>query len=66
MDNVQDSFWYDKIVEQVTRCDEAEKRTDMTGTVNNDTTNGWYFQANERCRINISVSSSTFIFFNSI
>ena len=38
MDNVQDSFWYDKIVEQVTRCDEAEKRTDMTGTVNNDTT----------------------------
>ena len=36
MNNVQDSFWYDKIVEQVSRCDEAEKRTDMTGSVNND------------------------------
>ena len=36
MNNVQDSFWYDKIVEQISRCDEAEKRTDMTGRVNND------------------------------
>ena len=36
MNNVQDSFWYDKIVEQISRCDEAEKRTDMTGSVNND------------------------------
>ena len=36
MNNVQDSFWYDKIVEQINRCDEAEKRTDMTGSVNND------------------------------
>ena len=36
MNNVQDSFWYDKIVEQSGRCDEAEKRTDMTGSVNND------------------------------
>ena len=34
--NVQDSFWVSKIVEQVSRCDEAEKRTDMTGSVNND------------------------------
>ena len=34
---VQDSFWVSKIVEQVSRCDEAEKRTDMTGSVNNDT-----------------------------
>ena len=36
MNNVQDSFWYDKIVEQIGRCDEAEKSTDMTGSVNND------------------------------
>ena len=36
MNNVQDTFWYDKIVEQISRCDEAEKRTDMTGSVNND------------------------------
>ena len=36
MNKVQDSFWYDKIVEQISRCDEAEKRTDMTGSVNND------------------------------
>ena len=36
MNNVQDSFWYDKIVEQIGRCDEGEKRTDMTGSVNND------------------------------
>ena len=36
MNNVQDSFWYDKIVEQISRCAEAEKRTDMTGSVNND------------------------------
>ena len=36
LDNIQDSFWYDKIVEQISRCDEAEKRTDMTGSVNND------------------------------
>ena len=36
MNNVQDSFWYDKFVEQISRCDEAEKRTDMTGSVNND------------------------------
>jgi hypothetical protein len=37
LDNIQDSYWYSKIVEQVNRCDEAEKRTDMTGSVNNDT-----------------------------
>ena len=37
LDNVQDTFWYDKIVEQISRCDAAEKRTDMTGSVNNDT-----------------------------
>ena len=36
MNNIQDSFRYDKIVEQISRCDEAEKRTDMTGSVNND------------------------------
>ena len=36
LNNIQDSFWYDKIVEQISRCDEAEKRTDMTGSVNND------------------------------
>ena len=36
MNNIQDSFWYDKIAEQISRCDEAEKRTDMTGSVNND------------------------------
>ena len=36
LDNIQDSFWDDKIVEQISRCDEAEKRTDMTGSVNND------------------------------
>ena len=36
MNNIQDSFWYDKIVEDISRCDEAEKRTDMTGSVNND------------------------------
>ena len=36
MNNIQDSFWYDKIVEQIGRCDEAEKRTAMTGSVNND------------------------------
>ena len=35
LDNIQDSFWYSKITEQVSRCDEAEKRTDMTGSVNN-------------------------------
>ena len=35
--NVQDSFWVSKIVEQLGRCDEAEKRTDMTGSINNDT-----------------------------
>ena len=29
MNNVQDSFWFSKIVEQIGRCDEAEKRTDM-------------------------------------
>ena len=29
-------FWVSKIVEQVSRCDEAEKRTDMTGSVNNN------------------------------
>ncbi|MBW2470615.1 MAG: hypothetical protein JRE18_00915 [Deltaproteobacteria bacterium] len=38
LDNIQDSYWYSKIVEQVNRCDEAEKRTDMTGSVNNDIT----------------------------
>ena len=38
LSNIQDSYWYSKIVEQVTRCDEAEKRTDMTGSVNNDIT----------------------------
>jgi hypothetical protein len=37
LNNVPDSFWYQKLVEQITRCDEAEKRTDMTGSVNNDT-----------------------------
>lgn len=36
LDNVPDSFWYSKLVEQVSRCDEAEKRTDMTGSVNNN------------------------------
>ena len=36
MNNIQDSFWFSKIVEQIGRCDEAEKRTDMTGSVNND------------------------------
>jgi hypothetical protein len=35
VNNIPDSFWYTKIVEQVSRCDEAEKRTDMTGSVNN-------------------------------
>lgn len=35
LNNIQDSFWYSKIVEQIGRCDEAEKRTDMTGSVNN-------------------------------
>jgi hypothetical protein len=35
VNNIPDSFWYSKISEQVTRCDEAEKRTDMTGSVNN-------------------------------
>ena len=34
--NVQDTFWVSKIIEQVGRCDEAEKRTDMTGSINND------------------------------
>jgi len=34
-ENVQDTFWYSKITEQITRCDEAEKRTDMTGSANN-------------------------------
>ena len=38
MNNVQASFWFSKIVEQIGRCDEAEKRTDMTGSVNNDST----------------------------
>lgn len=38
LDNVQDSFWFSKIVEQVGRCDEAEKRTDMTGILNNNIT----------------------------
>ena len=37
LNNVQDSFWVNKIVEQLGRCDEAEKRTDMTGSINNDT-----------------------------
>ena len=37
LDNVPDSFWYSKIVEQIERCDEAEKRTDMTGTMNYST-----------------------------
>ena len=36
LNNVQDSFWVSNIVEQVGRCDEAEKRTDMTGSINND------------------------------
>jgi hypothetical protein len=36
LNNVPDSFWYTKLVEQVSRCDEAEKRTDMTGSVNNN------------------------------
>ena len=38
LNNVQDSFWFSKIVEQVGRCDEAEKRTDMTGILNNNVT----------------------------
>ena len=38
MNNVQDSYWFSKIVERIGRCDEAEKRTDMTGSVNNDST----------------------------
>jgi hypothetical protein len=38
LNNIQDSFWFSKIVEQIGRCDEAEKRTDMTGSVNNDLT----------------------------
>ena len=38
LNNIQDSFWFSKIVEQIGRCDEAEKRTDMTGSVNNDST----------------------------
>ena len=37
VNNVQDSFWVSKIVEQISRCDEAEKRTDMTGSINNNT-----------------------------
>ena len=37
LNNVQDSFRVSKIVEQLGRCDEAEKRTDMTGSINNDT-----------------------------
>ena len=37
LNNVQDSCWVSKIVEQLGRCDEAEKRTDMTGSINNDT-----------------------------
>ena len=37
LNNVQASFWVSKIVEQLGRCDEAEKRTDMTGSINNDT-----------------------------
>ena len=37
INNVQDSFWVSKIIEQIGRCDEAEKRTDMTGSINNDT-----------------------------
>ena len=37
LNNVQDSFWVSKIGEQLGRCDEAEKRTDMTGSINNDT-----------------------------
>ena len=37
INNVQDSFWVSEIVEQVSRCDEAEKRTDMTGSINNNT-----------------------------
>ena len=36
LNNVQDSFWVSKIIEQIGRCDEAEKRTDMTGSINND------------------------------
>ena len=35
VNNIQDSFWYSKIIEQIGGCDEAEKRTDMTGSVNN-------------------------------
>ena len=36
LNKVQDSFWVSKIVEQIGRCDEAEKRTDMTGSINNN------------------------------
>ena len=38
LNNVQDSFWVSKIIEQVGRCDEAEKRTDLTGILNNNIT----------------------------
>ena len=38
LNNVQDYFWVSKIIEQVGRCDEAEKRTDMTGILNNNIT----------------------------
>ena len=38
LNNVQDSFWVSKIIEQVGRCDEAVKRTDMTGILNNNIT----------------------------
>ena len=37
LNNVQDSFWVSQIIEQIGRCDEAEKRSDMTGSINNDT-----------------------------
>ena len=37
VNNIPDSFWYSKIVEQVSRCDYAEMQTDMTGSVNNFT-----------------------------
>ena len=38
LNNVQDSFWVSKIIEQVGRCDESQKRPDMTGILNNNIT----------------------------
>jgi hypothetical protein len=53
INNIPDSFWYSKIVEQVTRCDEAEKRTDMTGS-----TFGKYFDTTTQQYVNASPPKS--------